>query len=193
MFLNLVAQDDYSLRVAYGQVTSSDFGELLSGNIKSHKENLSVASIDAGYLLKEGAFELPIDLYAKAGLSLFDENGFGDDVYETTLYIKAYWNLDFWKNRVRIGLGEGISYTDKILYTEYLEAQSANPIDNNSKILNYIDFSLDLDFGRLITYKPLYGTNLGWAIKHRSGIYGLINNVKKGGSNYNTLYIESNF
>jgi outer membrane protein len=193
MFLNLVAQDDYSLRVAYGQVTSSDFGEVLSGNIKSHEEDLSVLSLDAGYLLEESAFELPLDFYLKAGLSVFNENNLQDDVYETTLYFKAYWNFDFWENRVRVGLGEGVSYTDKILYTEYLEAHSVDPIDNNSKILNYIDFSLDLDIGRLIRYKPLYGTNFGWAIKHRSGIYGLINDVKRGGSNYNTLYIESNF
>jgi outer membrane protein len=59
--------------------------------------------------------------------------------------------------------------------------------------LNYIDLSLDLDLGRLVRYQPLYNTSLGWALKHRSGIFGLINNVKKGGSNYNTLYIETKF
>lgn len=193
MFLNLTAQDNYSFRVAYGKVTSSDFGEVLSGNIESHEEDLRVIALDAGYLLKESAFELPLDFYLKAGLSIFDENGIQNDVYETTLYFKAYWNFDFWENRVRVGLGEGVSYTDKILYSEYLEAQSVNPVDNNSKILNYIDFSIDLDLGRLVDYKPLDGTSLGWAVKHRSGVYGIINDVVRGGSNYNTLYIESNF
>jgi len=47
--------------------------------------------------------------------------------------------------------------------------------------------------GKLFGYKQLEGTNLGFAIKHRSGIYGLINSVRRGGSNYNTLYIESKF
>jgi len=37
------------------------------------------------------------------------------------------------------------------------------------------------------------GTYVGWAIKHRSGVFGLINNVKEGGANYNTIYIEKNF
>ncbi len=193
MFLSLVAQDDYSFRVAYGKVTSSDFGEVLSGNIKSHEEDLKVLAFDAGYLLKESAFELPLDFYVKAGFSIFDENGLQDDVYESTLYFKAYWNFDFWENRLRLGFGEGVSYTDKILSTEYLEAQSLNPVGNNSKILNYIDFSIDLDLGKLVGYIPLQGTSFGWAIKHRSGVYGLINNVVRGGSNYNTLYIESNF
>lgn len=193
MVLNLSAQDDYSFRVAYGKVTSSDFGEILSGNIKAHEKDLRVLAFDAGYLLEESLFELPVDFYLKAGVASFDENGFKDDVYETTLYFKAYWNFDFLQNRVRVGFGEGVSYTDKLLLTEYLEAQSQTPVDNNSKILNYIDFSLDVDIGKLFGYKQLEGTNLGFAIKHRSGIYGLINNVRRGGSNYNTLYIESKF
>ena len=193
MFLNLLAQDNYSLRIASGKITSSNFDELATGTIKSHKEDFKVLAFDGGYLLKESLFELPMDFYIKAGFSIFDESYFQDDVYETTLYFKAYWNFDFWKNRFRIGLGEGFSYTDKILYAEYLEAQSMNPVDNNSKILSYMDLSLDLDLGKLIAYKLLYGTNLGLANKHRSGIFGLINNVKKGGSNYTTLYIEKNF
>jgi len=193
MLLNLSAQDDYSFRVAYGKVTSSDFGEILSGNIKAHEKDLRVLALDAGYLLEESLFALPVDFYLKAGVASFDENGFKDDVYETTLYFKAYWNFDFLQNRVRVGFCEGVSYTDKLLLTEYLEAQSQTPVDNNSKILNYIDLSLDFDMGKLFGYKQLEGTNLGFAIKHRSGIYGLINSVRRGGSNYNTLYIESKF
>jgi outer membrane protein len=34
---------------------------------------------------------------------------------------------------------------------------------------------------------------IGYAIKHRSGIYGLINDVDKGGSNYNMITLETNF
>ncbi len=193
MFLNLVAQDEYSLKVAYGEASSSDFGEIISGNIKAHAEDLKVTAIDGGYLLKEGAFEWPMDVYLKGGLSYFDDSSVEgrDNVYEAVLYIKAYWNFDFLNNRIRVGFGEGVSYTSAIIYTEYKEAFDEN--DNNSNWLNYIDFSVDFDFGRLITYKPLYGTYIGWAIKHRSGVYGLINNVNNGGSNYNTIYLEKNF
>jgi outer membrane protein len=53
--------------------------------------------------------------------------------------------------------------------------------------------SVDFDIGKLISYKPLHGTYIGWALKHRSGIFGLINNVRKGGSNYNTIFLERNF
>ncbi len=200
---NLFAQDDYSLRLASGKATASDFGEAIFLDWKSSSIDSTVLALDGGYLLKEGAFEWPMDIYVKMGLSKFRDssgyqtNGYGEfyykskDVYEGTLYIKAYWNFDFLQNRIRLALGEGVSYTDNILNVEKYEADSEN--DNNSKILNYLDFSIDFDFGRLVRYKPLHGTHIGWAIKHRSGIYGLINDVKRGGSNYNTIYLEKNF
>ena len=188
--LQLFAQDQYSLRMAYGQASNSDLGEIISGDIGSNKENLNVFALDGGYLLKKDAFELPLDFYVKSSLSYFDEGKY-DAVYEMTLYIKAYWNIDFWENRVRLGFGEGVSYTNDILRTEYLEASQKG--GNNSKFLNYIDLSADFDIGRLFRYKPLHDTYIGWALKHRSGIYGLINNVKNGGSNYNTIYVEKNF
>lgn len=191
LFLNLSANDDYSIRIAHGKVTNSDFGEVVFLDVKSYPEDLKVTSVDAGYLLKKGLFDLPLDLYAKGGLSYFDEAGLHDDIYEGTLYIKVYWNIDFLSNRVRLGFGEGGSYTSSILYCEKQEAIENR--DNNAKFLNYIDFSLDFDIGRLVRYEPLKDTYLGVVVKHRSGIFGLINNVEKGGSNYYALSLEKNF
>jgi len=189
---NLIAQDEYSFRVAYGKASPNALGDIISGSFGTHEKDLNVIALDGGYQLKESAFELPMDIYLKGGLSSFNESAVNrDNVYEAIVYIKAYWNFDFWENRVRVGLGEGVSYTSAILYVEEQEAIDKN--DNNSYYLNYIDFSIDFDFGRLVNYKPLHGTYIGWALKHRSGIYGLINNVKNGGSNYNTVYLEKSF
>ncbi len=187
--INLFAQENYSLRVAYGKVTDSDLGQILIGNIKSHPYDLRVLALDGGYLLATQAYNKPIDIYVKSGVSHFYEADGRDDIYEFTLYIKAYWN--FFNKKVRFGLGEGLSYTSAILYTEYLEATKEN--DNNSNFLNYLDISIDADIGRFFGLKAFYGTSFGFAIKHRSGIYGLINNVSNGGSNYNTVYIETQF
>lgn len=191
LFLTLNADDNYSLRLANGKVTDSDFGEVIFLDVQSYEHDLEVTSLDIGYLLKKDAFNLPLDIYVKGGMSYFDEAGLQDDIYEGTIYIKVYWNIDFFKNRVRLGFGEGGSYTSNILYYEKEEA-SANA-DNNSKYLNYIDFSLDFDIGRLVRYEPLKDTYLGVAVKHRSGIFGLINNVEKGGSNYYVFSLEKNF
>ena len=192
--LNLIATDEYSFRTAYGHASSSSLGAIISGDFYSnkHEKDLSVLGFDGGYLIKESLFDWPLDIYVKGGISYFDESGATrDNVYEVTVYVKAYYNLDFLENRIRFGLGEGGSYTSGFLFVEYEEAKKKN--DNNSNFLNYIDVSIDFDLGRLIKYKPLHNTYIGWALKHRSGIFGLINNVESGGSNYNTVYLEKNF
>lgn len=188
-----MAFDNYSLRAAYGVASKSDLAEIMIGDFSPHPKHLSVVAIDGGYLLKEGAFDLPLDIYLKGGFSRYDESAaFRDDLYEMTLYIKAYYNFDFLDNRVRFGFGEGGSYTTGILFVELEEAIESG-YDKTSHFLNYLDISLDFDLGKLVGYKELEGAYIGWAIKHRSGILGLINNVKRGGSNYNTIYIEKNF
>lgn len=191
LVLNLYAQDVYSIRVAYGKITDSDLYQILTGNIKTHTQDFRVLAIDAGYMLEKDVFDSPVDVYIHSGISRFFEDNNQTNVNEALLYIKAYWNFNFKRNRIRFGLGEGISYTNHLLTVEYEE--SLREKDNHSRLLNYLDISLDCDFGRLIARDELYGTRFGWAIKHRSGIFGLVNNVRKSGSNYNTFYIEKIF
>jgi len=189
--LQLVAQNDFSIRLLYATATENALGDVLIGDLGSHPEDLSVISLDAGYLLKKDTFDIPLDIYAKTGFSKYNEGDF-TDVYEFLAYIKLFYNLDFLDNRVRFGFGEGFSYTSNIIRAEFLEAQETTDA-KTSYFLNYLDISLDFDFGRLIRYKPLYETYIGIALKHRSGVFGLINGVTKGGSNYNSIYIEKNF
>ncbi|MEA3229226.1 MAG: hypothetical protein U9P38_09170 [Campylobacterota bacterium] len=187
--LYLFAQENYSIKIAYGKVTSSDLGEILMADIQEHKDNLKVLAIDTSYLLKRDIYNLPIDITLNLGGSCFNEDNTHNNIYETVLYIKAYYKFNTLNSR--FGFGEGLSYTSDVLITEYLEATQKK--DHYSQFLNYLDISLDFDFGKLMSYKPLYFTYLGVTIKHRSGIFGLINNVSHGGSNYNTFYIERKF
>jgi len=192
LFISLNATEilnKYSLRAAYGKASQKDLGEIIFGDFGSHPRDLSVYSLDGGYLLKKEIFEWPLDIYIKGGLSYFDEDQF-ENIFEATLYLKAYLNLDFWKNRVRIGAAEGISYAQNVPETEVVEASGEG--DNTSKFLNYLDISLDFDFGRLVRVQSLQETYIGYALKHRSGVFGLYNGVH-GGSNYNMLYLEKNF
>jgi len=183
--------EDWSLRVGYGYSDENDLGQILSMQPKPHASGTSAGSVSLGYLIDECACGYPVDFYIVGGLSRFFENGHGPDFFEGTLYFKVFWNMGFTGRAVRLGVGEGVSYAGGIPYVEWLEAH--NEHDNNSRILNYLDISLDIDIGRVIRYNPLEGTYVGYALKHRSGIYGLINNVHRGGSNYNLFYIEQKF
>lgn len=189
--LTLSAENDFSARILYGTATDKALGEVLTGDLGSYPQNLSVTAFDMGYLANRDTFDMPIDIYAKAGLSQFNE-GSSSDVTELVVYIKAVYNLDFLENCIRFGLGEGFSYTSDILRVEQIEADTTTD-GKTSQFLNYLDITVDFDFGKLIRYKPLNETYIGVALKHRSGIFGLINGVTKGGSNYNSIYIEKNF
>ena len=114
-----------------------------------------------------------------------------DDIYELTLYFKLYYTFAPWHQKIRLGFGEGGSYTTNVLLTERNGAEENN--DNTSKFLNYLDISLDVDMGKLLGVKSLENTYVGFLIKHRSGIFGLINDVHHGGSNYNCFIVEKNF
>ena len=195
LLLNLAlnANDKYLMRVAYGTADKNDLGQILTGNLDAPDKYLSVVAVDGGYLLKESFMDLPIDIYLKSGLSVFNEK-VNTNAYEAVVYMKAYYNLDFNDNTVRIGLGEGLSYTTRILEIEYDEAhEDLTDTASTARFLNYLEITIDFDVGKLIDYKPMHETYLGYLLKHRSGIARLINNVDHGGSNYNCFYIEKKF
>ena len=189
--LNLIAAGRYSVRVASAVATDYDFGQIVTGSIGEFQPYSTVYAVDGGYLLKSSTKSLPFDFYLKSGVSYFEQNHSLDPIYEMTIYIKAYYNIDFLANRVRFGFGEGGSYTSAILEVEREDAISYN--DNNSHFLNYLDVSLDFDLAKLIQDKSFKELYVGVLLKHRSGIFGLINNVRHGGSNHVGFYIEKNF
>ena len=64
-----------------------------------------------------------------------------------------------------------------------------------SRLLNYLDVSLDLNVGDLIRNEGARACTLGLVISHRSGVFGLVDifgNVNNG-SNYNTAALECGF
>ncbi|MDP1784011.1 MAG: hypothetical protein Q8K81_01150 [Sulfuricurvum sp.] len=141
--------------------------------------------------MSHDVWNLPIDIYLKGAMYRFFENGYQNDFWEGTLYVKAYYNIDAWENRARIGMGEGVSMASGIPIVEQFEA--AQEKSNTSKFLNYLDASVDVDIGRLLHVPDWKDIYLGYALKHRSGIFGLINKVRRGGSNYDMVYIEKKF
>lgn len=190
-FTSLFAGDDYLVRVAMGRADSNDLGHDIIGDMAPYSQNLGVIVLDGGYKLIDNLYGLPLDFYIKGGISEYLESGHHNNVWENDIYLKAFYDFNFLGNVVRLGFGEGVSYTYGTIYAEKLDAMRHN--GKNSNFLNYLDISLDFDTGKLLRYTPLKQTYFGIALKHRSGIFGLINNVKHGGSNYEILYVEKSF
>ena len=199
------ANTDYSLRIGYGVQSDQDLGQILSMQDPTQSlYHFDVLTLDGGYLLKPSLFALPVDLYLKSGIAFFggeDVNVYEEfknvsDLYKNSLefllYLKLYYNIDFLSNRIRIGYGQGVSYVTNFLAPEVIEANEKED-PKYSHILNHLDITFDLDIGKLFRMERLEEIYVGYALKHRSGVFGLINGVKHGGSNYNTLTIERNF
>ncbi|QSZ42700.1 hypothetical protein GJV85_11450 [Sulfurimonas aquatica] len=192
LFVHLVAQDKYSLRLEAGQSSASDFDQLYTfKGFNTSPYNTKVYGIDGGYELYNNLFTLPLDIYLKAGLSYFDENYHQKDFLEGTFYIKMYYSLEALGYELRIGIAEGVSYAHRVPYVEAREAIEEN--DNQSNFLNYMEITFDIDLGKITHQKYLDEVYLGYLIKHRSGFHGAYGGVSDGGSNYNCLYVEKNF
>lgn len=108
---------------------------------------------------------------------------------EYVLGIKAYYNIN-WPVHWRFGLAEGFSYIETVSNLEQREMDQKGY--RSSQFMNYIDVTADFSIGDMFNVKELNEIYIGVGIHHRSSIFesssafGRI----KGGSNYNSLYVQ---
>lgn len=176
------------VRLAHGWATPSNLNAIITGNTEEDPYNNQLTSLFYGYPLTDELFGLPLDFYLTPGFVYHHSSEVQDVLQEYVLAIKAYYTFQFpWK--VRFGVAEGFSYANEVTYIERTEMEEKGY--KPSKFLNYLDFSLDLHLGDIFGEK-LDQLWLGYSIHHRSAVfesssrYGRI----KGGSNYNSVYLQ---
>ncbi|MBI1425020.1 MAG: MipA/OmpV family protein [Gammaproteobacteria bacterium] len=180
------------LRIATGEATPSNIGEILGGHKVDDPYHNKLTSLFYGYPVTDALFGLPIDVYLTPGLVYHHHSQVQESFYEYVIAMKGYYTFKG-PLRWRLGLAEGLSYSSQINYVERteLEAKGYRP----SKVLNYLDFSVDLNIGDIFNSNTLRNTWFGYSIHHRSGIFesGSQFGRIKGGSNYTTLYLQQHF
>ena len=122
-----------------------------------------------------------------------DERGLQTNGFQVDLFMKAIYYGFPWSNRVktRLGVGVGLSAAQRVPYTEVTSQNGKT----TSRLLNYLDPTIDISVGDLFSVRSLKETFVGIGVSHRSGIFGasrLLGNVS-GGSNYIYTYVESAF
>ncbi|MDB5964276.1 MAG: MipA/OmpV family protein [Polaromonas sp.] len=135
----------------------------------------------------------PLDFAGYVGITHHNERGLQSNGLQVDVFMKAIYSGFPWSDRVRtrLGLGVGVSAAQRVPYTE-VSSQAAGG-KSTSKLLNYLDPTLDISLGDLFGARALKDTYLGFGVSHRSGIFGssrLLGNVN-GGSNYLYTYIET--
>ena len=135
----------------------------------------------------------PLDLVGYVGVLRHDEKGHQPDSWQIDAYMKAFYYGFPWSHRLktRIGFGFGLSYAERVPYAE-VQSQARRE-RNTSKLLNYLDPSIDISLGDIFGSQRWHDLYLGVGISHRSGIFGsaqMLGTVD-GGSNYIYAYLEA--
>lgn len=161
----------------------------------NRQQPTEIAGLTLGKTLVEQLNGWPLDIVGYVGLIHHHDRPYQRNGVGINAFMKPYWYGFPWSDRVRtrLGLGWGISYAEPVPYAEVLEQRTRGRL--NSRVLNYIDASIDVSVGDLTGRREWRDTYLGLAIVHRSGMFAnarLLGRVD-GGSNYVSVTLERAF
>lgn len=188
------------------QLTSLFYGHPLSDSL------FGVEALDIymtlGYVYHHGSDPYSQTLEPGEGINTLEYDGLGNtpcdgtspctltyDLQPTNEYvlgIKAYYNIN-WPVHWRLGIAEGLSYIETVSNIEQREMDKKGY--RSSNLMNYLDLTADFSLGDTFGVKAINDLYFGIGIHHRSSIFesssafGRI----KGGSNYNSLYLQYHF
>ena len=182
------------VKVLYGKSTDCDVAKVML--LKCFSTNTSdqtrIASIELGRPFIERLNGWPLDFVGYVGILHHNERGLQDDSWQFNAYMKGYYYGFPWSERVRtrLGFGVGLSYAENVPFVEGRDQVARGR--SSSRLLNYLDPTVDISVGDLIGARSLRETYVGLGVSHRSGVFGisrLLGNVN-GGSNYIYSYLE---
>ncbi|MEM6673085.1 MAG: MipA/OmpV family protein [Planctomycetota bacterium] len=177
------------LRLAHGWATPSNLGSILSGDIEDDEFDNQLTSLFYGYPLTDRLFGLPLQIYLSPGAAFHDSSEVQDETFELVLKIHLYYTFR-WPIRWRLGVAEGISWIEDVTFIERqsMLEKGYRP----SELMNYLDFTLDLNVGDLFGAEKLERLWFGVSIHHRSSIFESASQFGriKGGSNYPSIYLQ---
>lgn len=114
--------------------------------------NNQLTSVFYGHPLTDELFGIPLDIYLTPGFVWHWESEVQSSIQEYVIAIKAYYTFE-WPVKWRFGVAEGLSYVSGITHIEQAEMDEKGY--EPSQLLNYLDFSVDVNVGDLINQKSL--------------------------------------
>ena len=188
------AHEPLIVKLLYGKSTDCNLNQTITLRCASTDtvDKTRIAGVELGKPFITRVHGWPLDLVGYVSLLHHDENGLRDNSWQANAYMKAFYYGFPWseKVRTRLGFGIGVSFAQHVPYVEARDL--AQREQSTSRLLNYLDPSIDISIGDLIGSRALKETYVGFGASHRSGIFGtsqMLGNVN-GGSNYIYTYIE---
>jgi MipA family protein len=183
------------VRLLYGR--STDCNLITTMTLRcvstSTEDRTGIAGVQVGRPFLENVNGWPLDFVGFVGVLRHREHGLQDDGWSVQGYMKAVYYGFPWSDyvRTRIGFGAGLSLATQIPYVEARD--QARRDRGTSRLLNYLEPTVDVNLGDIVRVKALTDTYAGFGVSHRSGIFGqsrALGNVN-GGSNFIYFYVES--
>jgi outer membrane protein len=181
------------LRVYGGRATPCNFLPAITLRCGSTRteDDTRLWGADLGRTLVHGVHGWPLDFAAFVGVLAHDERGRAANGLQLNAQVKAYFTGFPWPVRTRLGFGAGFSFAQRVPLTEVRDQRRRGR--DTSRLLNYLDPTLDISLGDLTGVPRWRERYLGIGVSHRSGIFGtsqLLGNIN-GGSNYLYAYFET--
>lgn len=193
------AEGEKSLRVHWNKSSETDLATVVIGDYQESPESNYLIGATYGYQYSDTLFTLPLEMTANVGVQWFDEQGYQENGYGLTAFIKAHyrWELPWTDKQVRLGLGEGLSYVSRIPMSEVRDFAKKDGA-KSEKLMNYLEWTIDLP---LRQFEPLHGlfdggaieeASVGFLVWHRSSVFGLFSETG-GGVNFMGFSFEAQF
>jgi MipA family protein len=180
------------IRLAHGRASNADWIPLIFFQTDPDSLNNQMTSVFYGHPLADQLIGLPIQVYLTTGFAWHWKSSVQPNSQEIILGVKFHLTIP-WPFRWRFGFVEGLSYINRITYIEQREMDRKNYQASN--LLNYLDYTLDIDLGYFLGGTFFEDLWLGYSVHHRSGIYGTAQQFGRinGGSNYPSIYLQKHF
>lgn len=182
------------VKVVHGKATDCDVAQvmLLRCISTATVDRTRITGIEVGRPFIERLNGWPLDFVGYVGALHHEERGLQENSWQLNAYVKGYFYGFPWGERVRtrLGFGAGVSYAERVPYVEMRDQTARGR--NSSRLLSYLDPSIDVSVGDLIGVHSMREAYFGLGVSHRSGVFGssrLFGNVN-GGSNYIYSYLE---
>jgi hypothetical protein len=108
------------------------------------------------------------------GVQWFNEQGYQPDALGFTGFVKANYRMrvPWTQKHLDLGLGEGISYVDRIPMSEQRDFAKKGPDIHSEKLMNYLEWTVDLPLRQFQSLEPLFRggieeMSVGFIVWHR--------------------------
>ena len=189
---------DNFVRLQYATSSEPDFQTAILGDYKWSPEHNYLIGGSYGRRISDTLFGKPLQSTANVGVQYFNERGLQDDGYGVTAYYKLHylWRLPWTQTRVRLGLGEGLSYVTRIPLNEVRDFAKKHNAES-AKLMNHLEWTVDLPLRQFKPMESLFNgrikeLNVGFVVWHRSSVYGVFAETR-GGSNFMGLGFEAQY